>query len=138
MGQVLVLFGMSLQTAAWLAWAALYRRTRFVHVRLKENAPGTTDAKLSEMQLMRAAAVARVLSFWHRRSPITLNCLTLALAGQQLLKRSGVPSRLQISVKVSPETGALCSHAWLYAGGRIVAGGLPDPSFRPIWSQECH
>jgi hypothetical protein len=49
------------------------------------------------------------------------SCLTQALAGQALLARRGIGSRVELTL---PEaTGAFRPHAWLIAGDRLILGG---------------
>ena len=50
------------------------------------------------------------------------SCLAMALAGQILLGRRGIQSRLRIGVKKT-EDGSLLAHAWLEGEHGILLGG---------------
>jgi hypothetical protein len=50
-------------------------------------------------------------------------CLTIALAGQILLGRRGIPSRLRIGV-LKKEGGRLVGHAWLEGEEGVLLGGV--------------
>lgn len=122
-----------LEAIGYLPWATLHRRRHFVANELQGTAG--TAPELTSNQIERAGRVARALFLCQAYCPVRLNCLSLALAGQRMLRRRGIPSRIQIGVRESPDDARLLSHAWLYVGGRVVTGGLPDASFRPIWTQ---
>lgn len=49
-------------------------------------------------------------------------CLTQALAGQRLLARHGLGSRVRIGVRPGP-AGELLAHAWLLREERVLLGG---------------
>ncbi len=49
------------------------------------------------------------------------SCLAQALAGRLMLERRGIPSQIEIGVKLSE--GRLTAHAWLLVGGKTVLGG---------------
>ena len=57
-------------------------------------------------------------------------CLAQALAGQVVLARRGVPTRLRIGVGRS--SGAMSAHAWLERDGRAVLGEARSDEFTPL------
>lgn len=54
--------------------------------------------------------------------PWRSDCLRQAYAAQTWLARNGVASSIRFGAKKTP-TGQLSAHAWLIAGGHVVAGG---------------
>ena len=57
-------------------------------------------------------------------------CLAQALAGQVVLARRGVPTRLRIGVGRS--SGEVSAHAWLERDGRVVLGEARPDEFTPL------
>jgi hypothetical protein len=59
------------------------------------------------------------------------SCLTQALAGEVLLRRSGHEAGLHLGVRHAP-AGDLRAHAWLESDGRIVTGGPGHERYAPL------
>lgn len=70
--------------------------------------------------------------------PLSLKCLSRALTGYVLCRRSGHPVYLRIGAKRSSD-GNFCAHAWLELNDVIIMGNLPDihsfSKFRDFGSQ---
>ena len=67
-------------------------------------------------------AVARALPPLVRRVPWRADCLVQALAGQRMLLRRGIASRIVVGTARHPD-GRFESHAWLVCGESVVLGG---------------
>lgn len=76
--------------------------------------------------------VAASIAWLQRHSPITLNCLSLALAASWLLSVLSQPSEILVGVRFD-SSGQFQSHAWLLSRGRVISGGPPDRAFSIIW-----
>jgi len=63
------------------------------------------------------------------------SCLTLALAGQVLLARSGYNSRVEIGV-TRDEQRRFEAHAWLVFQGHVVIGGDEVERYTPLTAWE--
>ena len=59
------------------------------------------------------------------------SCLTQALAGQALLERHGVPTRLHIGV-IREAGQALRGHAWVESEGKVVIGSTIMDKWSPL------
>jgi hypothetical protein len=67
-------------------------------------------------------AVARAMPWVVRRVPWRADCLVQALAGQRMLRRRGIASRIVVGTARHTD-GRLDAHAWLVWGDRVVLGG---------------
>jgi len=59
------------------------------------------------------------------RCPVGSTCLTRALAGQLLLRKAGIESRLCIGV-MRDQRHAFQAHAWLQRDGNVILGGSDE------------
>lgn len=79
---------------------------------------------------MTAEACARALSRAHALLPHA-RCLALAIAGECLLRRAGLPARVVIGVDVDASR-TLDAHAWLQSGDLIVTGASQASRYVPL------
>lgn len=75
------------------------------------------DARPTE----RCAQVRWAVLVAARYSPIDFVCFPQCLAAAELLRQSGIPTRLHYGV--TREGAKLMTHTWLEAAGQIVIGG---------------
>ena len=88
----------------------------------------TADTPLATFRHAPVRAVARTVRSVARRWPLNAVCLPQAMAGQWMLRRRGVASRLWFGVRKAADGGAgnasgLEYHAWLTVNGECVLGG---------------
>lgn len=60
------------------------------------------------------------------------NCLSIALAGQWVMRAWGISTHIRIAVRRAAD-GEIASHAWLLHDDLIITGGENDQRFREIW-----
>lgn len=82
-------------------------------------AHGISGTKPSPSKLARIAYVIPRLS---DKLPWRSDCLIQAIAAQNWLSASGIPSEIQIGVE-NPKEGPFAAHAWLVYGESVVTGG---------------
>jgi len=75
-----------------------------------------TKSRLQGEEILRLVQAAA------RRCPVGSTCLTRALAGQLLLRKAGIESRLCIGV-MRDQLRAFQAHAWLERDGKVILGG---------------
>ena len=88
----------------------------------------TADTPLATPRHALARTIARTVRSVARRWPLNAVCLPQAMAGQWMLRRRGVASRLWFGVRKAVNGGAanadeLEYHAWLTVDGKCVLGG---------------
>jgi len=74
---------------------------------------------------LQAEEILRLLQAAARRCPVGSTCLTRALAGQLLLRKAGIESRLCIGV-MRDQRRAFQAHAWLERDGNVILGGSDE------------
>lgn len=73
-----------------------------------------------------ARRIARIIHRVAAWVPFKAVCLPQAMAGQWMLRRRGIPSRLSFGARQEPHETAkigLQFHAWLSVGGKCILGG---------------
>jgi len=81
-----------------------------------------TGSALHAKPGLHAGEILRLLQAAARRCPVGSTCLTRALAGQLLLRKAGIESRLCIGV-MRDQRHAFQAHAWLERDGKVILGG---------------
>jgi hypothetical protein len=84
----------------------------------------------SSRNRMTIEACVRALSRAHALLP-HVRCLALAIAGECLLRRAGLPARVVIGVDFAASR-TLDAHAWLQSGDLIVTGGSQASKYMPL------
>jgi hypothetical protein len=74
------------------------------------------------------ASAVRCTTAWLPARAAT--CLPLACASHVMLARRGAVSHLRIGV--AKTAGGMTAHAWVEAGGIVIGGDAPSPSFVPL------
>ena len=105
-------------------------------------APGGDDGRAPAPtgEASRVRATARMVAAAAHHGPFHASCLPQSLVVQWLLRRQGIPSRLQLGVR--KESGVLAAHAWVEYRGepvidspdvrrRFAAFGPDEPDPRP-------
>jgi hypothetical protein len=112
--------------AAWLLvwlWPALKRRSlaqvRADLERRTRSAPPAADPATA------IAEVRRALQLVSGSLPVPCTCLSIALAGQSLLRERGVDAEVRLGV-IRDAGGAPAAHAWLVVDGGVEIGGRED------------
>lgn len=118
----------------WLATYALRAlfelvRARIIFTRLEakaiplrnqaSKAGASDDCRTNEAMLARITYVIPRLS---DRLPWRSDCLIQAVAAQNWLMASRIPSEIRIGVE-NPKDGEFGAHAWLVHGERVITGG---------------
>ena len=119
-----------LEAAALLGVARLL--VRHVPMRYWRAWLTTADAPLAAPRHAVAHTIARSVRSVARRRPLRAVCLPQAMAGQWMLRRRGVPSRLWFGVRKGPDAGGLEYHAWLTVDGECVLGGGETETFTAL------
>lgn len=92
---------------------------------------GCSSFALDEEKSAAVLAVRRAILRTSERLPWQSNCLVRALAAKMMLRRRGLPSLLQLGVRVGT-TRELFAHAWLRCGEIEVVGAEDSAEFSPI------
>ena len=93
----------------------------------------TTDTPLATRRPAIAHAIARSVRSVARRRPLNAVCLPQAMAGQWMLRRRGVASRLWLGVrKARGDVDEMEYHAWLTVDGECVLGGGETETFTAL------
>ena len=113
-----------LEAAVWLGLARLL--VKHVPMRYWRAWLTTADTPIATPRHALARAIARTVRSVARRWPLNAVCLPQAMAGQWMLRRRGVASRLWFGVckaKAADGAAKLEYHAWLTVGDECVLGG---------------
>ena len=112
-------FHEQLQAARALAWLVIVRAALAVlpYDRIRRRAERVRPAPRSRATV---ESCRRALARAHAVLPGS-RCLPLAIAGECLLRRAGVPARVVIGVVVD-RPSRLDAHAWLESNGIVVTG----------------
>lgn len=111
--------GFALESAVVLTliWFGLrsfgFRRWQKLLARMAPAAPGAVQ--ISESELDRCRAIARIEQSVARRLPFRSNCLDHSVALWWMLRRRGVAVQIQIGGR--RETANFEAHAWVEVGG---------------------
>lgn len=92
---------------------------------------GCLSSALDEEKSAAVLAVRRAILQASERLPWQSNCLVRALAAKMMLRRRGLPSLLQLGVRIGT-TRELFAHAWLRCGEIEVVGAEDSAEFSPI------
>ena len=92
---------------------------------------GCTSFALDEERSAVVLAVRRAILRASERLPWKSSCLVRALAAKMMLTRRGLPSLLQLGVRLGT-TKELFAHAWLRCGEIEVVGAEDLAEFSPI------
>ena len=92
----------------------------------------TADAPLAAPRHVVAHTIARSVRSVARRRPLRAVCLPQAMAGQWMLRRRGVASRLWFGVRKGADADGLEYHAWLTVDGECVLGGGEIDTFTAL------
>lgn len=123
-------------TLTWLGLRSFgFRRWQKLLARMMPATPGA--AQISESELDRCRAIARIEQSVARRLPFQSNCLDQSVALWSMLLRRGVAAEMHIGGR--KEAANFEAHAWVEAGGNALPdGGEVHPHFasfdRPIKS----
>ena len=124
-----------LEAAALLAVARLL--VKHVPMRYWRAWLTTADVPPATPRHAVARTIARTVRSVARRWPLNAVCLPQAMAGQWMLRRRGVPSRLWFGVRKGADSGTadaveLEYHAWLTVDGQCVLGGGEIKTFTAL------
>lgn len=127
--------GLALESAGvlTLTWLGLrsfgFRRWQKLLTRMMPAAPAA--GQISESELDRCRAIARIERSVARRLPFQSNCLDQSVALWWMLRRRGVAAQIQIGGR--REAASFEAHAWVEAGGNALPdGGEVHPHFAPF------
>lgn len=88
----------------------------------RNNRALTLDKTRARVTPAKLARIAYVIPRLSDRLPWRSDCLIQAIAAQNWLLASGMPSEIQIGVE-NPKDGQFGAHAWLICGESVVTGG---------------
>lgn len=80
------------------------------------------------------ARIRKAMRLMSKIVPGQLNCLTLGLVAELLLRIANCPSLLTIGVQIQAD-GQFRSHAWVSSGGAPVVGVSGAGGFEAIWQR---
>lgn len=107
----------------WARWTL--RRAPTAVIRRRWSELDTPDAAASVPQLRDALFLAGVVRRGARRLPWDSNCLVQSVALTAMLRRRGIPGRIEFGVRREEDGAGLAAHAWVTCDGRVILDSDP-------------